>query len=446
MQTVRRAWISSTALVLCACGQAPASDETLATAASDTTTLRWEVVHAPNDYFIQMAALFEEIVERDTDGRVQVEVLDETGCFADRHDHEDSSSRLDAKREDQRDLQLRVRDRAKKAGLIPGHRNLRGVALRRAEGLQKLQMGNVEIAQDYTFHLAKVANVGFQALELPYLFDGYEHVDATLEGEPGERLLTSMVEDQGYRGLAYTFSGGLLVNLSSSDAPFTTLESWSGQRFRVEGSSIRARTLKVLGSEVVSLLKQVQSGSPRGTLLIAEGTVDALEVNLPDVEHWLSDELESSDASLNLGKPNRRQRAMSNLAITETQHTLLSTVLLIREDAFQSMSEEDQAVVKAAALEAGRFERNLTIERGERAEARLRAAGFPWFDVSAETRAEVRAAAQPVYDKLFKEVPAMKAVVEEIGELATVSTTDADTGSNTGGHGQHADSDSLGVE
>jgi len=376
-------------------------------AEAEATTLRWRVAHAPGDYFIQMAQRFEEIVERDTEGRVLVDVLDETGCFVDRNP-EMANQHVEEMQAERREIAERLT--ALNDGINYDAETL--VGLRRAEGLQLLQQGEVEIAQNYSYYLAQVANPEYHALDLPYLFDDYGHVTAGLEGEAGERLLASTA-GEGYRGLAYTFSGGLQVMLSRDDAPFTSAESWEGQRFREVSSASRQSALEVLGGESSPRLRD-DTTHHRATDLIRRGLVDAEEINLPDVEHWLANVVSDREAE----QVRRRRRLnVSGLAVTETQHALLSTVLLIREETFQSLSAADQAVVKAAALEAGRFERALTIQRYEDSKERLRAAGFPWHEVSDEFKSEVRAAARPVYESLYDEVPETREVVRQLRGL-----------------------------
>ncbi|MSP55278.1 MAG: hypothetical protein EXR69_06710 [Myxococcales bacterium] len=161
------------------------------------------------------------------------------------------------------------------------------------------------------------------------------HVDAALEGTPGEALLSSTVAGRGYRGLTYTFSGGLLVTMHRADTPaFDAVASWSGHRFGLIASETRKRMVQLLGSDLTTM-SRTQPTRPSHQLKHNE--VDALEVNLPDVEHWLANEVD--------GERSRQK----GLAVTETQHTLLSTVLLIREDALLAMSEPDRAILKASA-------------------------------------------------------------------------------------------------
>ncbi len=362
------------------------------------TRLRWRVEHAPNDYFIQMAEQFKTIVERDTDGRVLVEVIDDSGCYSERRPdlsgtafHESKSEYADGIRERVADAEGEEDEHA--------YFGVNAVALRRAENLALLEAGELEISQDYAFHLATVSNPLFGVLDLPYLFDNYAHVESMIDSDVGENLLDSVAETRPYRGLSYTFSGGLLNVVHRADAPpFAGAETWAGRTFGLVSSDTRKRTLRNLGSQL-GLMSRTSAWRP--TLQVKRGDVDAIEVNLPDVEHWLANEIDNP----------RRSRG---LAVTETQHTLLSTILLIREDVYQQMTPEDQAVVKAAAIETGRFERQLTIARGEAAELRLREAGFPWNEVSAAHRASVRMASQPVYDAVFAELPGSADLVEAI--------------------------------
>ncbi|MFA6236697.1 MAG: hypothetical protein WC635_05160 [Bacteriovorax sp.] len=390
------------------------------------TKLRWLVVHAPNDYFIRMAKVFKEKVEKETDKRVVVELLDESGCFDDLYPDWKSKESVGGRT----NYISQLRNLLKKKGLEETKANIMkissdetfaggaAVALKRAEGMRLLQEGKVDIAQSYTYFLAKNGNPEYHALELPFLFTGYEHVDRFLESDAGEKLLASTVSDFGYRGLAYTFSGGLLVSLTQKKNPLVSEQSWSGLRFRKIGSTIRERTLAELGGKFVPLssYKKIAFGSPVGhrpTNLIQANAIDAEEINLPDVERWLSDVIPTPGKKL----PPKNRYDLNKFAVTETQHSLLSTIFVIKEQTFQSMSKKDQEIVKAAALVSAKFERELTIQRYEDAKKRLRDVGFTWLTVSPEERKKMRAKVEPVYTQLFKEVPTTKQIVEKALEL-----------------------------
>jgi TRAP-type C4-dicarboxylate transport system substrate-binding protein len=73
--------------------------------------------------------------------------------------------------------------------------------------------------------------------------------------------------------------------------------------------------------------------------------------------------------------------------------------MIIGERFFSSLSPEVQAIIKEAAIQAGRKERLKTIEDGEEAKQKLINEGVNIHELTEEERAEWKAKAQVVYDK-----------------------------------------------
>ncbi len=86
-------------------------------------------------------------------------------------------------------------------------------------------------------------------------------------------------------------------------------------------------------------------------------------------------------------------------SVINTEHSLFLTTMIMRDDFWQTLSPEVQAVIKDAAIKAGRRERLTTIEDGLEARARLIADGIDVHELSDEERAEFKSKTQVVYDK-----------------------------------------------
>jgi TRAP-type C4-dicarboxylate transport system substrate-binding protein len=74
--------------------------------------------------------------------------------------------------------------------------------------------------------------------------------------------------------------------------------------------------------------------------------------------------------------------------------------MIIGDQFWAGLSSEVQAVIKRAAVEAGREERAETIRDGERAQVRLVQEGAIIHKLSAEQRSEAVAKTAVVYDQL----------------------------------------------
>jgi TRAP-type C4-dicarboxylate transport system substrate-binding protein len=86
-------------------------------------------------------------------------------------------------------------------------------------------------------------------------------------------------------------------------------------------------------------------------------------------------------------------------SVINTEHSLFLTTMIMRNDFWQALSPEVKAVIKDAAIRAGRQERETTIADGLEAKARLINDGIEVHELSNEERTEFKSKTQVVYDK-----------------------------------------------
>ena len=86
-------------------------------------------------------------------------------------------------------------------------------------------------------------------------------------------------------------------------------------------------------------------------------------------------------------------------SVIDSQHSLFLTSMLISDKFWNQLSPEVRAIIKDAAIKAGRKERLKSIEDGEAAKQQLKAEGVEVHDLTAEQRAEWKEKTQVVYDK-----------------------------------------------
>jgi TRAP-type C4-dicarboxylate transport system substrate-binding protein len=85
--------------------------------------------------------------------------------------------------------------------------------------------------------------------------------------------------------------------------------------------------------------------------------------------------------------------------VLDTKHSLFLTTMIMRDDFWTTLSPEVQAVIKDAAIKAGRREREVTIQDGETARQQLIADGIDVVELSEQETAEWKHKAQAVYEK-----------------------------------------------
>ena len=86
-------------------------------------------------------------------------------------------------------------------------------------------------------------------------------------------------------------------------------------------------------------------------------------------------------------------------SVVDSKHSLFLTTMIMREDFWKTLSPEVRAVIKDAAIKAGRREREVTIQDGEDAKQQLIADGVNIVELSKEETAEWKEKTQTVYDK-----------------------------------------------
>lgn len=383
----------------------------------EVVKLKWLVAHSPNNYFIEMAKYFKKRVEKETENRVQIEIIDDFTFESNSKQKKLRTNLVIANRVSSKNYikNEKIKGINSKVlhSLIKENKTGGEVFANRLNAFKLMVEGKIDMAQGYTYFLARVGNPMYHTLELPFLFDDYTHIDKFFESEDGEKLLASTSETYGYRGLGYTFSGGLLQTISRVDNPMLSKGNWNGKRFRSTGSIIRNDFLQELGAELTFVHKSketlvdIKHRIIRPPQLINENLIDIEEINLPDVELFFA---KSSKDSSNLNQ-------LKRLTVTETKHVLLSTVFLINEKSYQKMSVTDQAIVKKIAVDAAKFERNLTITRYENAKRSILARGLNWNTLPEKNREELKLLARPVYQRLYDKVPTSKTMVENINLL-----------------------------
>ena len=86
-------------------------------------------------------------------------------------------------------------------------------------------------------------------------------------------------------------------------------------------------------------------------------------------------------------------------SVVDSKHSLFLTTMIMREDFWKGLSPEVRAVIKDAAIKAGRREREVTIQDGENAKQRLIADGVNIVELTEEETAEWKEKTQVVYEK-----------------------------------------------
>ena len=237
-----------------------------------------------------------------------------------------------------------------------------------------MDQGKIEMSQLHISQLWKWNVPAFMALELPFLFKDHDHATRVLEGEIGQAMLSELKEKSPARGLAFTYSGGFRI--VASDEEIKSLADFKNLSFYTGTNPIGIDTIEAIGGQ-----PDPHAIEDYWAAVHAEGDQhDAVDTTVPRLL-----------ATVN--KTNKR-------FVTDTKHSLFLTSIIVSEAWWSSLSEDLQAKLSQAAINAARLERKWSVEDSEQlAKADPAETGVTYKELSAEEMAKFEALTAPLYAK-----------------------------------------------
>lgn len=251
-----------------------------------------------------------------------------------------------------------------------------GVMITKHDLLDLMDQGRIEMSQLYSTWMAEKYVQDLLAFEMPFIFRDHDHATRVLEGEVGEQLLAQVLEKSNnkIRALSYTYSGGFRCAIVNEKV--STLAELVGKSVRSNRNPVAQSLWRSVGVEPY--------------VCEIEDVTQAFENN----EITAADTVYSRVYPLNQDKHTK--------SVIDSRHTLFLTTMLISEPFWNTLSDEVRAVIKNAAIEAGRKERAETIRDGQEARDQLVKDGATIVELDAKEDAEFRARARSVYEE-FKD-------------------------------------------
>jgi len=200
------------------------------------------------------------------------------------------------------------------------------------EVMEQIQQGTLEMGLVSNGPVANfVPELG--VLDLPFLFRDKEHFRSVLDGEIGDELANHVL-DTGMRNLGYWEYG--TVNINNNIQPIQHPDDMSGLSIRVQESEIILDTYKALGADPTTMaFPEVYTSLQQGVIDGSDGPYLSFTAsNFYEVQNYLS------------------EVAMFHRA----------AFLLINEDVYQSLSEEDQNILTELAIKHTKIQRDLSDE------------------------------------------------------------------------------------
>jgi len=209
----------------------------------------------------------------------------------------------------------------------------------------------------------------FQALDLPFLFRDYAHVDAVLDGPVGQELLGRLNSaGLGMVGLALWEQG--FRHLTNNRRPIHGPEDVRGLKIRVQENPIHVDSFNALGAQATPMSwGEVYSA-------LEQGVIDGQENPIPVLTS------------------HKIYEVQRHLALTG--HFYSPAIIIINTQRFRSLPADIRQILVETARDVSRSERQVAREMEARQVDELRALGM---QVTEPDRAAFQSALQSVYDK-----------------------------------------------
>jgi TRAP-type transport system periplasmic protein len=254
---------------------------------------------------------------------------------------------------------------------------------------EALQGGLQEITIPSTSPLVGMVKE-YGILDFPFLFNTPEEADAVLDGPVGQKLLDKLPE-HGLIGLGFWENG--FRQLTNSKRPVETAEDFSGLKIRTMQNEVHLDAFKELGANPTPM-----AFSEVFTALESK-TVDGQENPLATI------------------KSNKFNEVQEYLSLT--RHVYTPFVFLVSKKFWDGLSEEEQTILKDAAVEAGKYQRELSRTEDAKAVEELKAEGTKVNEVTDEEKAKMKEIIQPVTDQ-YAEKFGQELVDELMAEIEKV--------------------------
>lgn len=246
-----------------------------------------------------------------------------------------------------------------------------GEKVTKGQLLDLMAQGEIEMSQMYTYVLSKF-NRDLDILDMPFLFRDHDHAQRVFEGPIGESMLEGYGrEGSKIKGLGFTYSGGYKNMAFNKDV--TQLTDFIGAKVRTSNSPVAQATFRSLGAEPTTF--EIEELADR----LGTDEIDAGECTWP---RFYGNGIYKNAKS-----------------VVNTDHSLLVTNIIINSEFFKDLDLELQTVVKDAAIQAARFEREISVEDVGPTSSRAREEGYKIIDLSDNEREEFVKTTAVVYDQ-----------------------------------------------
>jgi len=240
------------------------------------------------------------------------------------------------------------------------------------EFLEQAQVGALAMARVSVGVMGPIVPE-LDVFNLPYVFRDVDHMHATIDGDIGVELLQKITDHQtaGLVGLAWMDAGTRSVY--THDKPVAKMEDLSGLKIRTMGNPMFVDMMNAMGGNGVAM------GYDQLINALQTGVVDGAENNPP---------------SYSTG-----QHYTYAPYYSTTEHLMIPEILVFSKKVWDTLSAEDQELIRKLAKEAQLEQRELWAAKEAESLADMKAHDVTITMVSPEEKKRFQDAMKPIWEK-----------------------------------------------
>ncbi|MGM0785947.1 MAG: TRAP transporter substrate-binding protein [Pseudomonadota bacterium] len=220
-------------------------------------------------------------------------------------------------------------------------------------------------------------------LSLPFIFDSIDHMHEVMDGEIGQRFADALA-DKNLIALSWFDSGAR--SLYNTSHPIETPEDVEGLKIRVMNNDLYVEMIEALGGNATPMAYGEVFQS------LKTGVLDGAENNYPSFES--SNHYEVAEY------------------YSLTEHLIIPECLCIAKASWESLSEEDQEIVREEAIKASEMQRQLWVEGSQESREIVLDAGVEINEI--EDKTPFQDLMEPVYAGFIEENPELEELIDAI--------------------------------
>lgn len=246
------------------------------------------------------------------------------------------------------------------------------------EAITQMRMGTLAFSTNSQGSTSSVVPQ-FSVLGLPFLFNSLPNAWEVMDGEVGDEL-KRLSEEKGLVLLALWDNG--IRHVSNNVRPIETPDDLEGLKIRTPPDEMTVDIFEALGANPTPM------NFSELYIALEQGVVDGQENPLMNIYSSKLHEVQDY--------------------ISLTGHKYESTPLLMSKMVWDTLSPEYQEVIQQAAVEAGEFNRQASLEADDALRSKMEEAGVAFNEVNPEPFVE---ATSSVYDQWAEEYPELVEMV-----------------------------------